>query len=66
MYPVFLEPTALCGDIGICKVKSVVADTACDDCVGGLDLVAGHLSTEETILKILEFLKVTVLISALL
>ena len=66
MYPVFLEPTAVCGDLGICKVKSVVAEPTCEDCLGGTEAVAGLMSSEETLIAVMEFLKVTILISALL
>lgn len=59
MYPVFLEGNAVCGDMGVCKVKSLVAEPTCDDCTGGLASIAGMISSEETVGMVIDFLKVT-------
>jgi len=56
MYPVFLEPTAVCGELGVCK-KSVVAVPTCDECIGSVVLVSDVIKSEAKIADIVAFLQ---------
>merc|ERR1712002_534234 len=57
MFPVFLDPTGVCGDLGACKVKSLLSEPTCDECTGAFAMVAEILGTEEKIAEVIEFLK---------
>ena len=51
--PKFLDPTMVCGQLGICmkSMKDLVASPTCEDCTGGVAAVANILigETEEII-----------------
>ena len=66
MYPVFLEPNAVCESLGECKVRSLVAKPTCEDCVAGVNGVAAFISNEEMVVEVIEFLKVTIINTVLL
>merc|ERR1711872_33992 len=57
MYPVFLEPGAVCGELGACKVKSLVSEPTCDECIEGVMAVGSIIASDAKIAAIVEFLK---------
>merc|ERR1711915_92114 len=57
MYPVFLDPTAVCGELGVCKVKSVLAEPTCDECTASVVLVSEVIKSDAKIADIVAFLQ---------
>ena len=58
MYPVFLEPAGLCMDLGACTMKSLVQGT-CEECTAGIVTISQMIGSEEVVVEIIDFLKVT-------
>ena len=58
MYPVFLEATSVCGQLGICAVKSVLGEPTCEDCTGAVGALADVIMSSEKIDEIVAFLQV--------
>jgi hypothetical protein len=59
MYPVFIEGGSLCGAIGVClKKRDLVKEWTCEDCVTGINDIGGIITSEETIMAVMDFLKV--------
>merc|ERR1711937_500619 len=56
MYPVFLEPSSVCSELGVCK-KTVVSTPTCDECVGSVVLVSEVIKSEAKIAEIVAFLQ---------
>merc|ERR1712142_859883 len=56
MYPVFLEPTSVCMELGVCK-KTVVSTPTCDECVGSVVLVSEVIKSDAKIADIVAFLQ---------
>merc|ERR1719452_76516 len=59
MYPVFLEPNSVCGQIGLCKknsYKKTMVPT-CEDCPMGVGAISNIIGQEATIMEIMDFLK---------
>merc|ERR1712198_26404 len=57
MYPVFLEPGSICGQLGACKVKTLVGEPTCDECKGSMDALAKIIGSESQIDEVISFLK---------
>ena len=57
MYPVFFEPAGLCMDLGACTIKSLATGT-CEECTGGVMAIAEIVGSEETLVQVIDFLKV--------
>merc|ERR1739848_378679 len=49
LYPAFIGGGDPCGQLGLCKVKSVLGDWTCDDCTDIMTRVAEFMKKEETI-----------------
>merc|ERR1711973_701074 len=47
----------MCGDLGACKVKSLLSEPTCDECTGAFAMVAEILGSEAKIAEVIEFLK---------
>ena len=58
MYPVFAEPHSTCEDLGFCEGKSFLGELTCDECINLMELYAVRFGSEETVIKIITFLKV--------
>merc|ERR1711926_60046 len=57
MFPKFLEANYICGELGACKVKTLLAEPTCEECTGSLAAVADIIGSESKIAEIIEFLK---------
>ena len=49
LYPAFIGGGDPCGQLGLCKVKSVLGDWTCDDCTDIMTRVAEFMKKDETI-----------------
>merc|ERR1712036_111227 len=49
LYPAFIGGGDPCGQLGLCKVKSVLGDWTCDDCTDIMTRVSEFMKKEETI-----------------
>merc|ERR1712158_261273 len=49
LYPAFIGGGDPCGQLGLCKVKSVLGDWTCDDCTDIMTRVAAFMVKPETI-----------------
>merc|ERR1712020_251757 len=49
LYPAFIGGGDPCGQLGLCKVKSVLGDWTCDDCTDIMTRVAEFMKDPETI-----------------
>lgn len=58
MYPVFLESNSICGQLGVCKVKSILREPTCEECTGAITTVSGVIESPEKIAEIVAFLQV--------
>merc|ERR1711915_279176 len=56
MYPVFLEPNSVCGELGACMIKNLVGEPTCDECTGSVAAVAALIGSEEKIAEVIAFL----------
>merc|ERR1712071_718517 len=58
MYPVFLEASSVCGQLGACKkVNELVGEATCEECVGGIAAISALISSEATVADVITFLK---------
>merc|ERR1712071_150360 len=58
MYPVFLEASSVCGQLGACKkVNELVGEATCEECVGGIAAISALTSSEATVADVITFLK---------
>ena len=53
MYPEFLNGAKVCGDLGLC---SMLREWTCEECTGGLEVVAGVFKDPATIDAVVAFL----------
>ena len=58
LYPAFIGGGDPCGQLGLCKVKSVLGDWTCDDCTDIMTRVANFMKDPETIAQGIAVLEV--------
>ena len=58
LYPAFIGGGDPCGQLGLCKVKSVLGDWTCDDCTDIMTRVAEFMKKDETIAQGIAVLEV--------
>ena len=49
LYPAFIGGGDPCGQLGLCKVKSVLGDWTCDDCTAIMTRVSDFMVEPDTI-----------------
>merc|ERR1712080_78336 len=57
MFPVFMESTKVCTELGICKILRDVRDWTCEDCTNGINRIAEVIKDPATIADIVAFLQ---------